>query len=287
MTSDWAGKRVHVLTDLQRTEIEQARNSGTLHLEDFTRGSHYLTRYTYNPKGFWALFPGLQGSEVSLNSEVQALDIEARKILVNGQWSPYENLVSTIPLDQLLRIACLTMFDSSRILVTSFMTLNIVVATNQAQHEHEAHWLYLYDDDIPVARVSFPDRFIAEPALQGPRHLRIQGEAYFLRDVEDSPKVTPIELFDYLKGHGLIPSDSVLIYQAKQSFDYGNVVPTLGSEGALASIKNYLSSNGIYVAGRYGAWEYLWTLEAARSGFEAAEKLISTRGVLLPATGQQ
>jgi polyphosphate kinase len=77
-------------------------------------------------------------------------------------------------------------------------------------------------------------------------------------------------IITFLKRKKIIPTDSKILQFDQRIIEYANVVPLLGRLEALEILCENLEKQNVFLAGRFGRWEYLWSVEAARSGYEAA-----------------
>ena len=75
----------------------------------------------------------------------------------------------------------------------------------------------------------------------------------------------------------LVPHESSLIAFQTKIIEYANITPTVERDVTVQRVKSLLNESDISLAGRYGAWSYLWSVESARSGYEAAERYILDR----------
>lgn len=272
---DWLGARIHKPTGAQLA-VAKAILSNTHDMSheypDLTSESHYLTRYTYSDQGFWGLFEGLQDLDVRYNSRVTAIDLESRTLLLETEETlSFDFLISTIPLDNFLSISNTHFAGLEKLHVTSFVTLDFVFQ-GKTPPKHGLHWLYVYDESTPISRVSFPDQFLK--TSEAANTYRVQCEIYWDADRESKPHVDLHENVDFLRLSEIIPEDAVIVQASETQHPYGNIVPTLGRQQAVEEIQGILSPKGVHLAGRFGRWQYLWTVEAARDGHTSALKVL-------------
>ena len=77
---------------------------------------------------------------------------------------------------------------------------------------------------------------------------------------------------EYGKKMSLFDNNDIVMTDARFA-PYANVVYTHQLKGIRKTILRYLEKIGIYSAGRYGRWAYLWSDQAFRSGVAMTNKI--------------
>lgn len=262
---DWVNARIHQVTPNQRFRLQRSKLSDV----DLTEDSHYLTRYTYSPLGFLSLFPELHDTAVLFNNNVIKIDTKRKEIITSTGRYSYKYLISTLPLDKLSEVTGLCTHLASHLKVTSIYCSSLVFKL-KTSIEHPYHWVYLYDTDTPISRVSFPSRFTKK---QDDKIFTVQTEEYFMRNHERPSHQNINKVVKMLKKKRLIAADAELIDFDQRIIPYANIVPTLGRAEIVADMKSIFEETDIYLCGRFGSWEYLWSVESAASGIKVAERI--------------
>jgi protoporphyrinogen oxidase len=262
---DWVNARIHQVTPNQRARLQSSKLSEI----DLTEDSHYLTRYTYSPLGFFSLFPELHNTAVSFNNEVIKIDTKRKEIITNTGKYRYKYLISTLPLDKLSEATGLCTHLANQLKVTSIYCSSLVFKL-KTSIEHPYHWVYLYDRDTPISRVSFPSRFTKK---QDGKTFSVQTEEYFMKNHEKPSHQSISKIVKMLKKKRLIPMDAELLNFDQRIIPYANIVPTLGRAEIVAEMKSIFEKTDIFLCGRFGSWEYLWSVESAVSGIKIAERI--------------
>ncbi len=264
---DWINARIHQLSQEQRDELLYSNLSEL----DLTKRSHYLTDYTYSSSGFFSLFPELHDQTVMYGQDVVEVDTKEKRIKTSTGEFRYNYLVSTIPLDKLSEVSGLCGDLANQLYVTSIFCSSLVFKSNTGM-KHPYHWVYVYDRDTPISRVSFPSRFSAEASG---KTISVQTEEYFMKN-EERPSYQKIEtIVGMLKSKQLIPEDAELITFDQRVIPYANIVPTLNRAKIVSKMKIVFEDLDIYLCGRFGSWQYLWSVESALSGIKIAERIHS------------
>jgi protoporphyrinogen oxidase len=72
---------------------------------------------------------------------------------------------------------------------------------------------------------------------------------------------------------GLADRSEIVLTHHKH-LPFGNVVFDLGMEERRNAVRDWVASQGIHLAGRFGEWDYLWSNQAFMSGRAAADALV-------------
>ncbi len=226
--------------------------------------------------GFFAFFSRFyEGIDVRLNKKVITVDPQARVVrFADGDQATFDKLISTIPLNDLVRAIASTpdsiRRDADSLRHTQMIGVNMVInKPNLVPH----HWFYIYDPDIEVSRVKVLSNVI--PGSVPPGTTVLQTEIFRRDD----------ELFDpaALAGRAVEELGPVLGYDPQMDVtsvhhvvvSHSYTIPTLGRQAAVDRIADWLEGKGIITAGLYGRWKYVWSDQAYASGVEAAGKVLS------------
>lgn len=125
-------------------------------------------------------------------------------------------------------------------------------------------WFYIYDEDIPPARVYSPSLKSPENAPEGCSSY--QAEIFF--DCQDEiPPAEEVLTKTVTKLKEICSFEDKNIAVKDIRFEpYANVTFTHGTYENRQIVRNYLSSQGIESIGRFGKWDYLWSHQAFESG---------------------
>jgi len=270
MTTDWLGPRLY------RPNIEEILRGA---LSPETEDVHYVTGFRYPSQGGFVSYLNrfFENSDIKLDHKVVKID-PADKLLhfANGKQIVYQNLVSSIPLPDLIPliddVPAEVQTAVDKLACTSCLAINIGLSREDIS---PAHWTYFYDRDFIFTRISFPHMFAPGNVPEGTGS--IQAEIYF------SKKYKPLEhtheecidlTIKDLKRCGLIREDDKILYKGARQIDYANIIFDLDREDALSIVHDYLDGINIHVAGRYGLWGYQWTDESFKSGESAVERIL-------------
>ncbi len=224
--------------------------------------------------GFFAFFQKFyQTVPVQLGMKVVGIDPDLRRLrFANGEQASYGQLISTIPLNELIRalpeVPDAIRRDAESLRHTQLIGINLVVRKpNLVPH----HWFYIYDPEVEVSRVKVLSNVIPDGLPPGVTVLQTE---IFRRDDEvfdvEALKRGAVEDLGRLLGFDPA-SDVVAVDHVVVSHAY--TIPTLGRQAAVDRIVGWLESKGIETAGLYGRWKYMWSDQAYQAGIEAAGRI--------------
>jgi protoporphyrinogen oxidase len=271
MSTDWLGPRIY------RPTLEEILRGA---LSPAAPHKHYITHFRYPSRGGFHsyLHPFARLAELRLTHRLVGLDPRERVLtFANGGRAPYDAVVSSIPLPELVPLIAGVPADvraaAARLACSTCVLVNLGVDRADLS---SAHMTYFYDEDICFTRLSFPHLLSAHNAPPGAG--AIQAEVYY------SPKYRPLTVapddlvepvIADLRRCGLLRDGDRILHHNAMTIAYANVIFDLERAAALATVHGYLDDIGIAYCGRYGDWGYMWTDESFISGERAAEKALA------------
>lgn len=271
MTTDWVGSRMYPpsIGDVVR---------GALTSDTDGANHHYLTRFRYPRRGGFGTFTRrlVEGAPVAYEHEVTEVDVEAKRIkFANGAEAGYDLLVSSLPLPELIRRIPQAPADvrqaAERLSCSSVVLVSLGVDRADLS---PFHWFYVYDEDIPFARVNLTHKLAPACAPEGCG--AIQAEIYFsrYRPLWASLEELTEQTIAGLQRIGVLRPDDGILVRDTRVIRYANVIFDHDRAPALEVVHGYLDDQGIQYCGRYGEWAYLWTDDAILSGKRVAETVL-------------
>ena len=265
MSADWVGPRVYSPT------IEQVLR-GALGTQE--KNYHYFSDFRYPERGGFASYLAAFAPSTNdyLEYELVEVDLKRQRLdFSNGRSGYFDLLVSSIPVPELIRCikdAPAAVTEAAEQLVCTSTTLvNIGVDRNEGFGEGCV--LYVYDEDIPFARVNFPHRL--SPANVPAGCGSIQAEVYHSRYKLPGEGNILDASIEGLQRIGLLDkSDRIIVAQTRE-VPYANVLFDLNRAANLAVVQSYLAQNNILCCGRFGNWAYYWTDDCIVSAWRVAQ----------------
>lgn len=248
-------------------------------LDDVLRGAFgvapprlgYNATFLYPRLGMGALPEAMaeRAAPVELCVEPQAIDWRRRALRASGEEIPYEALISTIPLpeliDRLIDPPAEVREARGALRATSLQYLDVALNT---PCERPWHWVYVPDPRLSFYRVGCYTTFSAALAPTGKGSLYVelaQREPVELGDI--LPRVA-----DELVELGLIRAREAIRFARLRNISPAYVIYDAARRPALDVILPFLEQEGIASVGRYGAWEYASMEDALLAGRAAAQR---------------
>jgi protoporphyrinogen oxidase len=273
MSTDWLGPRIY------RPSLEEVLRGA---LSPSSAHVHYITHFRYPTDGGFVSYlrKFVPLGRLLFNHELVSVDPRARELrFSNGAVAPYDALVSSVPLPDLVRMIAgvpQDVLDASRRLACSTCVLvNVGVDRKDLS---DAHITYFYDEDMCFTRLGFPHMLSATNAPAGTGS--IQAELYFsdkYKPLTGSPDDWIDPVITDLRRAGVLREDDHIVFSSAMLVRYANIIFDLDRAAALSTVHGYLDDLGIAYCGRYGEWGYLWTDESFKSGENAAQKVLERR----------
>ena len=275
METSWLGGRVP-LPDLNQI-IEGA-------LEPVAKPMGPNARFGYPKRGgFQALvsgfLPHIRG-KIELNADaVCILPDEHTVVLADGRRLQYEQLISTMPLPELVRLIGNAAPPEVRraaegLKHISIRCVNIGIARTDVT---DKHWIYYPEDSIfhrifvqgnasPECNAPGGFGFTCEISYSPWKPLPLDGEELIERCIQDCIKV------------GMMREDDRVITANQVDMPYAYVVYDHARAGNVATVRAWMEQHDIVLAGRYSEWEYYNSDHAFLAGKKAAERVEANRG---------
>jgi protoporphyrinogen oxidase len=211
--------------------------------------------------------------------DVAAVDARARTVrLVSGETLPYERLISTLPLDVLLK-SCSGLPEGiapAAQRLRAVRVLNICLGIDRPAIS-AAHWIYFPEPEISFYRIGVPSNLAPGMAPRGCSS--IWAEKSLLRDEPFDPAAVVEETVADLRRTGILRASDRIVFSRVGVLDPAYVVYDRHRAAHLPALLATLRSHGIDSVGRFGAWEYSSMEGAMRAGALAAERALSDLGL--------
>jgi protoporphyrinogen oxidase len=211
-------------------------------------------------------------NNINLNLCPKSIEYKKRYlVLSNGTRIAYKNLVSTIPLPELLKLMpslpAKVREAAGNLRFSSVLYFNLGLSHDV---DHDYHWMYIPEEKYPYYRIGFFSHVVPSLAPRGKSSLYI--EISHRRPLK-TERLIPM-VHKGLKDMGIIRSKKDIIVSDIRDIKYGYVIFDNNYYSSTSTIFKFLSEQGIYPAGRYGAWKYSAMEDAILEGKSLAEQII-------------
>jgi len=271
MSLDWIGPRLY------QAKLEEVLRGA---LAPASPDVHYISNFRYPSHGGFVAYLKrfMESSDVRLNHSLASLDPKKKELkFTNGTTVPYRGVVSSVPLPDLVPLIQGAPKDvlraASRLACTDLVIVNLVVNRPDLI---DAHWTYIYDQDVFFTRLSTPHR--QSPHNVPPGCGSIQAECYYsskYRPLDRKPDDCIEPVIQDLRRIGVLRDSDKILFRNSMYIEHAQVIFDLERAAAVKLIHGYLDDIGVRYCGRYGDWAYIWTDESFMSGENAAEKALA------------
>lgn len=259
METKWIGSRIHI------PDIAEVLR-GAFEVQD--KNFYYTSVMRYPQKGGFRsiLDTCREGLDIRFNKKVVRIEPKNKTVhFADGSSETYERLISTLPLPEIVKMTDDCPVEVITAAKQLHWTCGYQVSLGFKRADIAKHlWFYIYDEDIPPARVYSPSLKSPDNVPQGCSSL--QAEIFFdcQDEIPSAEKIlqTTIEKLKNICGF----EDEDIVVKDIRFEPYANVTFTHGIYENRQIVLNYLTAQGIESIGRFGQWDYLWSHQAFASG---------------------
>jgi protoporphyrinogen oxidase len=266
LSCDWMGKYV------PKPDLEQVITGA---LTDQASGMGYNAAFQYPKTGgiqslVNSFLTRLPGKRVRLSHEIVRVDLR-RRVLVSagGETHPFEKLVATAPLPRFLGL--LPPGPPSLETQARALKHNRVVNFNFGLSRPAGqgrHWVYFPEAHYPFYRVGFPSNIC--PSMAPPGRGSLYAEVAFRKSGIPEEELRD-QVVRGLVHAGILRNAGEIRTELTLHIPCAYVIFDLARRKAFSRIRSALSARNVFLAGRYGAWEYSAMEDAILWGQRAAE----------------
>lgn len=256
MQSSWLGERVAV------ADLERVTKNIIFNTDDVSWGPNNRFQFPkYGGTGaIWReLAKKLPEEKINYEHKVCKIDTKKKKVYFeNGKYTEYDQLITTIPLDQFISMSDLTeMKDHAKNLTySSTHVIGLGLKGKPGDHLHKKCWMYFPESNCPFYRVTVFSHYSPNNSADITKYWSLMGE------VSESP-CKPVDsekvLEDTIQGMvntKLIESSDQVYSIWYRRIEYGYPIPCLKRDDAINVLIPELMKRDIYTRGRFGAWKY-------------------------------
>ncbi len=201
----------------------------------------------------------LPSANIQFGRSVIAVDLDRKRIIVkDGEAIPYEHLLSTMPLDNLMRCVnerpLLTEL-ASRFVHSSSHIVGVGLKGTPPDDLRTKCWIYFPEDRVPFYRATVFSNYSPNNVPTSSPHWSLMAE---VSESPDKPVQVSSVVAEVVAGFmacGFIDPASV-VSTWHHRLEHGYPTPWLGRDSVLAPIEKELRAAGVLSRGRFGAWKY-------------------------------
>lgn len=259
----WAGKRMYKPDVL---EVIKSSFCDNMPLTYYAKEMRYPSN-----GGFYSFIKGVfDFKNIYLNKKVISISLKDKKIFFSDNSScSYNKLISSIPLNVIpfLINECPHRVRQVASQLKCSSVFLVSIGFNKVL-DIPSLWFYVYDKDIPFARVYSPRFKSANNVPYGKDSL--QCEIYYQGKINESKMIEKTK--ESLFKMGICKETDILFIDSKVMKN-ANVIFYKNMESKRKIILDYLKENEIISIGRFGRWDYFWSDQSFLSGYNFAQYL--------------
>lgn len=261
LETKWVGNRLHVspLPEVLRGAFAEQQ-------ENF-----YYTKFMNYPKkgGFRSIMNECRkGLDIRLNKKAVRIDTAAKQVeFTDGTVENYDNLISSLPLPEIIKMISDVPENVQNAAKQLRWTCGYQVSLGFNRPDVAKYlWFYIYDEDVPPARVYSPNLKSPDNAPEGCSSL--QAEIFFANDAKIADKDEVLRQTVYKLKEICQFNDSDVVVKDIRFEPYANIIFTPEIYESRKVVREWLQARGIKTIGRFGEWDYLWSHQAFESGMK-------------------
>lgn len=210
---------------------------------------------------------------IKLSCRIVSIDIKGRYIqLDDGTTQGFDQIISTIPLPELIRITkdLPGWLSESAYCLKYISVYDINIGVNR-EGISDKHWIYFPEPEFIFYRVGFPMNFSRDVVPPGTSS--IYAEVSHIPDESMRHDTLKKKVLDGLVLSGILKDNDEVMVMDIKDIKYAYAIYDAFRRDNIEKIIGYFRDHGIYAIGRYGSWEHSSMEDAIIQGREAAEKI--------------
>jgi len=268
LETKWVGERMHCPSLKEVLSGAFKKNE---------KNYYYASSMRYPQKGgFRSFFDDIRkNQDISFNKEAVKIDTKQQKVsFSDGTIEKYDKLISSLPLPEVIKILenvpeKIQNAAKSLRYTSGFMVSIGVRKPNLVKDL----WFYVYDKDIPFARVYSPSIKSPDNAPEGCSSF--QAEIFFDNNTaKPSSEVILQKTCEGFEQMKLIRLHDIILRDIRFE-KYANIIFDKEIYKNRQVVIEYLNENKIITTGRFGKWDYFWSDQAFEDGKTSAQELIN------------
>jgi|GEM_PF-92225 len=234
----------------------------------------YNARFLYPRRGIGAL-PQAMAKRVQalrLNRAPRTFEPEQRRLVFEDEVLRYDTLISSIPLDSLLRLAVELPPELERA-AGALRARNLYYLDLALSHpaRQAFHWAYVPEPHLPFYRVGCYSNFSAALAPPGCSSLYVELSTTTAPELSE---VLP-RVLTGLQEMGLVDGPNAVRFARLRQLAPAYVLYDHAYSSSLGAILPWLEARQVIATGRYGAWNYSSMEDALLFGRDAAARVLA------------
>jgi protoporphyrinogen oxidase len=223
------------------------------------------------------------GEHIDYGRDLVQIDAEEKRLLfADGREESYTALVSTMPIDHLVR-RLQHCPDNVRAAAEDLEhnSVYMVGVGYESPLKDDKSWMYFPQDNTPFYRATNFAKYSPAnvPDADTGRYCAYMTEVSHSRYKHESLEGLEDRVEEGLRSAGVIEGRPNVASATVVNIDYAYPVPTLKRDAALRTIHPWLMEHGIYSRGRFGSWRYeMGNMDhAVKMGSDVARRILKDK----------
>lgn len=200
-------------------------------------------------------------NKIKYQTEVVEINTENKRVkLSNGELIQYENILSTMPLNELAkRIRPLSndlMDHCDKLLFSSSHIIGIGIKGKMPESLKTKCWMYFSEENCPFYRVTAFSNYSPNNVPEDNSYWSLMAEVSQSAEKPENEETIIEETINGLINTKLINKDDEVVSKWKYKANYGYPIPSIDRDRLLSLIGPLIENLGIYSRGRFGGWKY-------------------------------
>ena len=258
MAYQWIGERVSVI------DLKRVAENLVLEKDDVSWGPNNLFRF---PKrggtgAIWnSVADKVDRNKILLNTEVGTVNLKEKYVETNnGEKIFYENTLSTVPLDVLIRLCPQSTIELKQIAdnfkCSSSNIVGIGLEGKPNPQLSSKCWMYFPENNCPFYRVTLLSKYSPYNVPDINKHFSLMTETSESGKKSVNHEKLIDDTIQGLINTKLIESKDQVISTWKFRAQHGYPTPFLKRDEYLRKVIPELDGYGVYSRGRFGGWKY-------------------------------
>jgi protoporphyrinogen oxidase len=206
-----------------------------------------------------AIGASLDPRRIALNSHVDSVDLAQRVVATrDGRRWHYRYLISTLPLNHLIRIApgAVDARVAERLRFSSTTVVGVGISGVTPEHLRTKCWMYFPESNSPYYRVTVFSNY-------SPNNVPRPGEQWSLMAEIARPQGQAVdaaalerETLRALREDGLLDDQSAVTSITSRHVPQGYPTPFRGRDEVVDPVLRTFERSSVFSRGRFGAWKY-------------------------------
>ncbi len=210
---------------------------------------------------------------INTNFCVKHINLKNKTVsFTNGHIEPFEELITTMPLDTMLSLVqekTDTALQRARTNLLCNSVINFNLGVNHPDLS-DKHWIYFPEKQYPFYRIGFPHNFSEHMTPTG--HSSLYGEFAHINKSTAWVNHTLKQALIATK-RLLSINDTDIATECIMPISHAYVIYDFWREAHLPKLLKKLQEHNVYSIGRYGEWKYASMQEAVLDGKKIADTL--------------